>query len=106
MTAPDLEVGDEPPALTPDIADDDEALGALVDLVIDADPVARARAMEIAQHVDWLRCSVDSETWKHVLEIESRQNERWADLAVVLIRRGFAAGRQFPLRSPEDGGSP
>ena len=99
MTTPD-----EAPPTDRDV-DDDEALGALVDLVIDADPVARARAMEIAQHVDWLRCSVDSETWKHAAEIESRQIQRGADLAVVLVRYGFEQGRRFPLPITPEGGS-
>lgn len=76
---------------------DDEALGALVDTIVRQDPVARDRATDIDQHQRWLRCVADPEAWKLVLEIDARTNERWADLAVVLVKWGFEQGRRFPL---------
>lgn len=76
---------------------DDEALGALVDAVVRLDPVARDRATAIDQHMRWLRCAVDADTWRLVVEIEARTNERWADLAVVLVKWGFEQGRGFPF---------
>jgi len=48
--------------------------------------------------------TVDSETWRHVREIESRSNERNADLAVVLVRFGFESGRRHPLPIAPEGG--
>lgn len=87
----------ELPTIEPSTVEDDEALGAVVDAVIAADPVARERATSIDQHQRWLRCVADPDAWKLVLEIDARTNERSADLAVVLVRWGFDQGRRCPL---------
>jgi hypothetical protein len=104
LSAFDDEGRGELPALDPSIVDDDEMLGAVVDVVIRGDFVARTRATDLADHYEWLRRSVDKDVWKLALEIESRTNERWADLAVVLTRWGFEQGRRFPIASQERGG--
>jgi hypothetical protein len=91
------------PVLDPAIVEDDELLGGAVDALILADPVARARAGEIARYQEYLRSIVEPETWRLYLELESRQNERWADLALQLAKAAFNEGRRHPL--PQNGGA-
>lgn len=95
----------ELPRLDPDLVADDLALGDAADKVILLDPVARRRATEIAEHLAWLRACVDPDTWKLVLEIDARVTERWADLALALVRYGFNEGRRCPLRTSEGASS-
>jgi hypothetical protein len=93
-------------ALSPDLIDDEGALGEWVDGVIRANPLAEARRVEIDQWRGWLRCAADSETYKLVVEIDARVWERWLDLGVVLVRLGFESGREHPLASEKIEGSP
>ena len=86
----------ELPTLDPSVIEDDQALGAMVDTIVRLDPVAQRRAADIHEHRVWLRCAVDADVWKLVLEIDARTNERWADLAVVIARWGFEQGRRCP----------
>ena len=113
MTAPDDDApAPEPldddglPVLDPAVIEDEELLALAVDAVILADPVARVRSGEIAQYQAWLRAIVDDETWRLYLEVESRQNERFADLALATARWAFSEGRRHPLPpTPKEGGA-
>ena len=87
----------ELPTLDASIVEDDDALAEAVDAVIAADPQAQERAAAVNMHMGWLRAAVDADTWKLVLEIEARSNERFADLAVVIARWAFEQGRRFPI---------
>ena len=92
---------DEIPALTPEVVEDDQLLAVAVDAVILADPEARRRASEIALRFEWLKGSVD-DVWPLVLEIESRSNERWSELTLVLVRWAFNAAKNA---APPRGGA-
>ena len=101
-------MGPEPtelPALTPEMVEDEQGLGEVADEVVRLDPVASRRAHEIAEHQAWLRDAVDPETWKLVLEIEARSNERWADLLLVVAAWAYREGRRFPMAPGDGGGS-
>jgi hypothetical protein len=87
----------EPPALTPDVVMDDEALAEAVDAFIHQEPVANQRWHVIADHQELLRQALDSEIWKLALRIDEMVVERWADIAVGVARWAFDAGRRFPL---------
>ena len=99
MNTPDGDDRDEPPALTPEIVEDDQLLAVAVDAVILADPEARRRAAEIAEHFEWLRGSVDGDTWKQTLDLEERANERFSEVALVLSRWAFNEGVRSGRRS-------
>lgn len=87
----------EVPTLDPMTVADDEALAEAVDTVVRLDPVAMDRATAIHEHRAWLRCAVDADTWKLVIEIEARTNERWNELTLLLVRYGWEQGRRHPL---------
>lgn len=87
--------------LTPEIVACEDDLAEVVDCWVAADPVARKRAAEIAEQIVWLRAGLDPDTWTLVLEIGGRVTERWSDLAVVLVREAFSAGRRHPLMKEE-----
>jgi hypothetical protein len=89
----------ELPVLTADILEDEELLAAWVDGVIQAHPIAQARAVEIAEWTAWLRDACEPDVWKLYLELERRSEERWTELGSVLVRYGFARG--LPLKSGE-----
>jgi hypothetical protein len=91
------------PPLTPEVAGDEELLGAAVDNVVRSDCVARRRAREIVEHHGWLGEAVDPEAWGLFLEIEARTNERVADLLVVIARWAFEEGRRHPLPAAGEG---
>ncbi len=99
MTEPKEELA----PLTLEIVSAEETLGPWLDDAIRLDPIAEARRIEIDQWREWLRCSVDSETYKLLVEVDGRVRERWADLAVVLVRLGFESGRRHPLVAEEVG---
>ncbi|MBM4359871.1 MAG: hypothetical protein FJ096_17345 [Deltaproteobacteria bacterium] len=72
--------------LTPEVVEDEEELGLLVDELVRRDPVAQRRLKEINSQSELLRGAVEHEVWQLVLEIEARANERWSDLLVTLAR--------------------
>ena len=102
----DREARDEgPPALDPSTVEDDEALALAVDQVIQADPVARTRASEIAMHQAWLQAAVeDAGTWRLYLDVVSRQDQRWDDLSLAIAKWAFNEGRKHPLPLTQEGG--
>ena len=83
--------------LTLDVIEDDEQLEAWADDFIRRDALAQRRASEIALWMSWLRDAVDADTWRLAVEIDARVTQRWSDLASVLVRYGFEAGRRHPL---------
>ena len=89
--------------LTIDLIEDDEAVAAWADAAIRGDPVAQARAKEVGEWRGYLRDACEPDVWALYLEVERRAQERWADLASVLVRYGFAAGQRHPLKSGEVG---
>ena len=91
--------------LTPEFVEDDERLGEAADNLIRLDPTASRRAAEIAEHQGWLRDAVDADAWKLVLEIEARQNERWADLLLVVAGWAYREGRRHPMAAGDGGAS-
>ncbi len=95
------------PALDPAVIEDEELLALAVDAVTLADPVARVRSAEIAMYQAWLQAAVeDAGTWRLYLEVESRQTEKNADVALVIARWAFAEGRRHPLPpTPPEGGA-
>jgi len=82
--------------LTLDVIEDDEQLEAWADDFIRRDALAQRRASEIALWMSWLRDAVDADTWRLAVEIDARVTQRWSDLASVLVRYGFEAGRRHP----------
>jgi len=89
-------------ALTFEIVADGEDLAAWVDEIIRRDPLAEGRAAEIALWMSWLKDAVDADTWRLVAEVDARVTQRWSDLASVLVRHGFEAGRRHPLLPGEE----
>jgi len=63
--------------LTLDVIEDDEQLEAWADDFIRRD-------------------ALDADTWRLAVEIDARVTQRWSDLASVLVRYGFEAGRRHP----------
>lgn len=78
--------------LTADLIADDELLAEAVDTFIRRNRVARERAHHIADHQEVLRQSVDSETWKLVLQLDEMIVERWSDLVVEIAKWAFNEG--------------
>ncbi len=99
MTAPDHDAGDDGlPALTADVIDDDELLADAVDAYIAANPLARERQAEIDFRREVLRLlphDTDGMTWGYFVQLDELVNERWADLALDLVRLGYAAGKSL-----------
>jgi hypothetical protein len=92
-------VGADLPPLSAEVVGDDDQLGEAVDDLIRRDRVASERTKDIIMLTEVVRDAVDPEGWRLVLEWESRSNERWADLAVVLARWAFNEGvRSASLR--------
>jgi len=96
-----IEPEEELVPLTPDIIADEELLEAWVDVAIRLDPLADTRRGEIDQWRGYLRDAAEPDVWVLYLELERRVTERWESLASVLVRYGFAAGRQLPRESGE-----
>ena len=96
-----IEPEEELVPLTPDIIADEELLEAWVDVAIRLDPLADTRRGEIAEWHGYLRDAREPDVWVLYLELERRVTERWESLASVLVRYGFAAGRQLPRESGE-----
>jgi hypothetical protein len=84
------------PALTPEIVEDDEALAEWVDNAIRLDPVAKARAREIADRCEWLRDACEPDIWKLYREVDARVTERWTSVTSALVRYAFEAGMRHP----------
>ncbi len=95
----------EPLVLDPGVVDDDVELAEQVDEVTRRDPVAQRRLHEVNVLTEVLRRAVEADTWKLVLDIESRSNERWADLLVTVARWAFEQGQRWPLKLDGDDGS-
>jgi hypothetical protein len=89
------------PVLTPDVVEDDVALGEWVDAVVGADLDARERMYEIARLAEAVRAILDEDTWKLFLLYDERANERFAELLLVVAKFAFRAGRRFPLSIEE-----
>jgi hypothetical protein len=88
--------GEELPLITADVIDDDEVLAVAVDAFIAANPVARERQAEIDFRREALRLlphDTDGMTWGYFVLLDELVNERWADLALDLVRLGYAAGK-------------
>jgi hypothetical protein len=101
-----LVADDEPPVLDLGVVEDDEELAAVVDELVRRDVAAQQRLREVNALSEVLRRTVDADSWRLVLEIESRANERWADLLVTVARWAFERGRRWPLKLDGDDGSP
>ena len=80
------------PELTPDIVNDDAALAACVDALIESDPGASAQAAAINKVATAVRHRLEAASWGEALELEAKINARWSDLAVVIARWAFEQG--------------
>jgi len=93
---------DEPDlSLDPEVVEDDDALGEVVDEFVQANYPARVRAWEVNFHLACLRDALDPESWKLVLNIEALMNARFADLIVEVARWSFEQGETFPVPKSE-----
>lgn len=92
----------EPVVLDPGVVGDAVELGAAVDEVIRRDAVAGQRLREVNALGDILLQVVDPETWRLLLEVEFRSNERWADLLTVIARWAFEEGQRHPHPTGDD----
>jgi hypothetical protein len=98
-------VGADLPPLSAEVVGEDEVLGDAADNVIRSDPAARERAARIVERHAWLRDMIDPAAWSVFLDLDALTTERWADLAVLLVRFGFEQGRRFPVEPGEGSGS-
>lgn len=98
---------EQPLTLDPEVVEDDQELAVVLDELARRDVVAHERLVEVNDLNDVLRRIVNGDTWKLMLEVEARSNERWADLIVTVARWAFEQGQRFPVEVNDvDGGSP
>lgn len=88
-------------SLNPDVVEDDELLGAVVDEFIVRDPDAGEIQAEVARLQGVLHDVIDGFYWPIFARADELTTARWADLAVEIARWAFAEGRRFPAE-PED----
>ena len=97
---------DEPPKLTADIVEDDQALGEAVDLVVYRDVEARRRQEETMLYADVLREVISGDEWRIFLRIDELRNARWSELVLVIARWAFTAGVRSVSQPPGSASRP
>jgi hypothetical protein len=86
----------EPPALTPETVEDEEALAEAVDQFVRRDVEARERLSDTNVYVEALRSAVEPDVWTTALRIDELTTARWTDLAVGVARWAFTEGQRSP----------
>lgn len=89
-------------SLNLEVVEDEEALAAIVDRFIVADPDAADTQVEIARLHGVLGQIIDDYWWPIWARADELGTARWADLAVGIARWAFSEGRRFPvIEEPE-----
>jgi hypothetical protein len=86
-----------PPTLTPEVVEDDVALGEWVDDIVLADMDAQSRMHEIARLAEAMRAILDEDKWRLFMTYDERANARFAELLLTVCRWAFSEGRWHPM---------
>ena len=82
------------PELGPTIIEDDDALWALLDLVIIKLPGYVTLRRKIVRRQERLRALASDDAWDAYLRVEALTNERNQEVITALVRWAFGQGRR------------